>query len=37
MSDIEYTGENPETMADGETAAEIASVAAEEIETEVAE
>lgn len=34
---MEYTGENPETMADGDTAAEIASVATEEITEEVAE
>lgn len=37
MDEIEYKGEAPDTMADGDTAAEIASVAAEEIEEEVAE
>lgn len=37
MEDIKYTGEDPRTMADGDTAAEIASVAADEIEQEVAE
>lgn len=33
----EYQGEDPRTMADGDTAAEIAAVAAQEIEEEVAE
>lgn len=37
MEETDYMGENPKTMADGDTAAEIASVAADEIETEVAE
>lgn len=37
MAEIEYQGEAPDTMADEETAAEIASVAADEIEEEVAE
>lgn len=37
MEDIEYEGEDPRTMADGDTAAEIATVAADETEREVAE
>lgn len=37
MDELEYTGEAPDTMADADTAAEIASVAAEEIKEEVAE
>lgn len=37
MGEIEYEGEAPDTMADEETAAEIASVAADEIEEEVVE